>query len=75
MSAQPNPDLVSRVELAPWARAEAQRILDGAARRLLAEQVDRDSLGAAPEGGDDGGLDGGADERPPLVESQEFPVR
>jgi hypothetical protein len=39
-----------------------KRILDAEARRLLAEEADRDSLGTPPDGGDDRALDGGPDQ-------------
>ena len=54
-------------------QAEVQRILDGAARRLLAEQLDRDPAGAATRG-DGHTLDNGADEGAPLVNGQPIPV-
>lgn len=47
-------------------RGEAQRILDGAARRLLSEKADADTLGTAA-GRDGGTLDGRTDERALLV--------
>ena len=53
--------------------SEVQRILDGAARRLLAARLDRDPVAAAA-GSDDGPLDDGADERAPLVEGEHVPV-
>lgn len=59
--------------LPPRVRAEVQRILDRAARRLLAEQVDADALGAAT-GCDGGALDGRPDEGTALVQRQPFPV-
>jgi hypothetical protein len=51
---------------APRVRAEVQRIADAAARRLLAEQLDRDPLGT-PTGTDGGALDGGANQSPSLL--------
>jgi hypothetical protein len=53
--------------LPPHVRAEVRRILDRAARRLLAEQVDLDSLGTAA-GVDVGTLYDGADQGAPLGE-------
>lgn len=59
--------------LSPAARAEAQRILDGAARRKLAARLDGDSVGPAPRL-DDGLGDRGTDERAPLVDGEVVPV-
>jgi len=53
--------------------AEAQRILDRAARRLLAARLDRDAVGAAA-GTNDGAIDHGADQSAPLVKRQQVPV-
>ena len=61
-------------DLPPGARAEVQRVLDRAARRLLADQLDGDSSGTAA-GGDGDALDGGADESASLVQGQPIPVR
>ena len=55
------------------AQAEAKRILDGAARRLLAARLDGDAVGAAPWGDGDP-LDDGTDERTPLLEGEQIPV-
>lgn len=54
-------------------RRDVQRILDAAARRLLAEQLDRNPLAAAA-GSDHGLRDNGADQSPPLVDTQHVPV-
>lgn len=52
---------------------EVQRILDGAARRLLAARLDGDPVG--PTTGDDYCLlDDGADQGALLVESEQAPV-
>ncbi len=59
--------------LPPHVRTEVRRILDGAARRLLAEELDGDAVGAAT-GRDAHSLAGGADERTLLVESESVPV-
>jgi hypothetical protein len=61
------------MSLPPHVRAEAQRILDGAARRLLSEQLDRDAIGATARG-DSRPLNGGPDQRPPLIEGESLPV-
>jgi hypothetical protein len=55
--------------------AEVQRILDGAARRLLAEQLDRDTLRATPPGHNRGALHGRTDQGALLVQGQAIPVR
>ena len=54
--------------------AEVRRILDAEARRLLAEQLDADALGATSVLGDRGALDRGADQRPAGVEGQAIPI-
>ena len=59
--------------LPPRVLAEAERILDGAARRLLAEQMDRDASGTAA-GTDNGTVDGRADQCAPLTEAQPIPI-
>jgi hypothetical protein len=53
--------------------ADAQRVLDAAARRLLAARVDGDAIGPAA-GSDVGALDDGADESAALLESEQVPV-
>jgi hypothetical protein len=60
--------------MTPAARAEAQRILDGAARRLLAARLEAQTLGAAP-GGDRDPLEDGTDKASALVEREQIPVR
>ena len=63
--------------LAPAVRAEAQAILNRAARRLLAEQsarLDRNPISTPPTGGDDRSRDNRADERSPLFEREQVPV-
>ena len=59
--------------LPEFARAEVQRVLDGAARRLLAARINRDPVGAAARGDRDA-VDDCADERAPLVEDEHVPV-
>src|SRR4051812_27587956 len=54
-------------------QTEVQRILDGAARRLLAEQMDGHAVAAAAGGYVDP-LDGRADQRPALIDGQAVPV-
>jgi hypothetical protein len=59
--------------LSEAARTEARRILDGAARRLLAEGLDADAIVTAA--GSDRRLgDNGANERAALVASKSVPV-
>ena len=60
-------------DLPPRARAEVQRILDGAARRLLAEQVDLDALDAAA-GRDSDAVDGRADQGAAFVQREQVPI-
>ena len=57
----------------PAVRAEAQRILNGAARRLLAERLDGDSVIPA-SGRDVDALDDRADEGTALLEVEQIPV-
>ncbi len=52
--------------------SEIQRLADSVARRLLAEQMDRDPFGASP-GSDNGLSDNGTDEPPLLRERQVIP--
>jgi hypothetical protein len=56
------------------ARAEAQRILDSAARRLLTDQLDRDPANTTARS-DQHPSDHRTDQRPPLRDSQQLPVR
>lgn len=56
-------------------RREAERILNGAARRLLAEQLERDAADTSTAGSNGGTLHGGTDQFAPLVEGQQVPVR
>jgi hypothetical protein len=59
--------------LPPFGVAEARRVLRGAARRLLAEQLDRDAVdGSAGSNGRLG--DHGADESALLVAREPVPV-
>jgi hypothetical protein len=60
-------------ELPTTIAAEVQRILDQAARRLLAARLDSDPIGATT-GSDDSFADDGADERTLLVEGEQVPV-
>ena len=55
------------------AAAEAQRILDSAARRLLTARLDRDPIVTA-SGTDERLIDHGADKRSPLIEGEEVPI-
>ena len=59
--------------LSPVAVTDAQRVLDVAARRLLAARVNRDAVGAA-SGNDVGALDDRADEGALLVDGEDVPV-
>lgn len=60
--------------LSPGARADAQRILDRAARRLLRERLDGDPVGALPTRGDNSTGDHRPDEIPLLAEGEVVPV-
>lgn len=60
-------------DLPPHARAAVQRILDAEARRLLADQLDRDALVAA-SGSDSDLVDGGADQGTASLERESIPV-
>jgi hypothetical protein len=51
-------------------RREAELILNGAARRLLAEQLERDAIGATTAASNGGTLHGGTDQCAPLIEGQ-----
>jgi hypothetical protein len=42
--------LAAEAPLPPEVEAQAKRILDGAARRLLAERMEREAKDAEPEG-------------------------
>lgn len=55
------------------ARAALERVLDGAARRLLREQLDADTLGPAA-GPDHHSLDGGLDGGSALGQGEPIPV-
>lgn len=57
----------------PHVSAEVQRILDGAARRLLADELNGDAV-PSPAGNDNGSCDGGADERSLLAKRQPVPI-
>lgn len=59
--------------LPPHARAEVQRILDGAARRLLADELNGQPLGTAT-GIDGDALDRRPDQRSTLMEGEPTPV-
>lgn len=61
-------------DLPPHARQAVQRVLDRAAARLLAEQMDGYAVDSAT-GGDHGTVDGGADDVAPLAEREPVPVR
>ena len=64
---------VSGSTLAVAARAEAQRILDAAARRLQDAGLEDQALDTTA-GSDADALENGADERTALVEREQFPV-
>ena len=59
--------------LPPAALADARRVLDGGARRLLADQLNGDPI-RATAGSNAHGDDNGADKGAPLVHREEFPV-
>ena len=59
--------------LSPAALADARRVLDGAARRLLAAQVNGDAP-RATSGRNGRALDNGRDEGAPLVQGEIVPV-
>jgi hypothetical protein len=59
--------------LPPGRAAEFQRFMDGIARRLLAEALERDALGGAdsfPRGCDDRAPDRALDHAPPVGKGQ-----
>jgi hypothetical protein len=53
---------------------EVQRLLDAEARRLLADQLDRDAIGTTA-GSDPDLIDGRADQGAAGVEGQSVPIR
>lgn len=59
--------------LSPDALRDARRVLDGAARRLLAEQLNGDAIGSAA-GRNGHRFHDGHDERPALLKRQLVPV-
>jgi hypothetical protein len=61
------------VTLPPAVAAEAQRILDGAACRLLAARLDRDAVGPASRA-HYGAIDDGANQSAALIERHIAPV-
>jgi hypothetical protein len=61
------------VTIGPVATAEAQRILDGAARRLLAARLDGDPVGPAARS-NDSAIDNRSDEGAPLVKREQVPI-
>jgi hypothetical protein len=61
------------VTVGPLASAEAQRILDRAARRLLTARLDGDAIRPAA-GSNDGPIDHGTDQSAPLVKREQAPV-
>jgi hypothetical protein len=61
------------VKVGPLAAAEAQRILDRAARRLLDVRLDGDAIGATTRP-NDGSIDHGDDQGAPLVKGQRIPI-
>ena len=60
------------MSLPPHVAAEVRRILDGEARRLLADEMDRDPVAPTP-GGDLGPVHDGADQGTASVEGQTAP--
>ena len=62
-----------KADLPPHVRAEVQRILDRAARRLLAEELDSDPVGAAARADRDT-LDRAVNQRSLLAHGQPIPV-
>jgi hypothetical protein len=62
------------VRAGPIAAAQAQQILDRAARRLLDARLDRDAVGPSTAGIDGRARDQGADQSAALVERQQVPV-
>lgn len=64
---------MSGAALSPPVAAEARRILDSAARRLLATRLDGDAIGSAT-GTDDGAVHDRADEGASLLKRQNVPV-
>lgn len=69
------PMKVGSAQLPAASQRTVQRIFDAAARRVLAEDLDGQPVGTLAIGRDDGALDDGADERPPLGQRQPVPVR
>jgi hypothetical protein len=61
------------VKVGPLAAADAQRILDRAARRLLNARLDHDAVGAAAGANNSAGDDGG-DEGALLVAGERIPL-
>ena len=59
--------------LPPRVRSEVQRILNAEARRLLADELDRDAIGAAT-GSDSDLIDGRADQGTASLERQSVPI-
>src|SRR5512142_2524891 len=59
--------------LGPTAASEARRILDRAARRLLAARLDRDPV-ETTTGADDGSLDDRPNQSAPLVDGEQVPI-
>ena len=55
-------------------QAEVQRILDAEARRLLADQLDGDALGAPTPGRDQHAVDGRADQGTASVKGKPVPI-
>src|SRR5215213_8762662 len=72
--ARPRTDSVAAGRCPPRVRAEVQRILDAEARRLLAEQIDRDALGALSVRPDHGTVDRRPNQRAPRIEREPLPI-
>jgi hypothetical protein len=56
-------------DLPASARAQVQRVLDAAARRLLGEQLDRDVI-QTTTGSNGDAIDRGSDEGAPLIDAE-----
>ena len=68
-------DLERRRRLLPdRARVEVRRILDSAARRLLADKLDGDAIGTLTADGNGRSVDGRADQGAALGEREQVPV-
>lgn len=73
MTERKGAQITTKIGLAPCARAEAQRILDAAARRLLAAQLDDDAVRPPPRR-NRRRRDDSLDEGSPLVGGEDLPI-